>query len=113
MKNEQLLGKWQVACWSANLPGGWNPFRNFAPGEYLWEFLPDGVLLTQGGDEAPEKLTYEYDPAEHLLTTTHFGKEERYRVEFSNQNHLILYDLEEVEVEPDDYSLRVELGRIS
>jgi hypothetical protein len=69
-------------------------------------------VLDQFDGETPELLTYHYEPDSRLLVIQRFEVEERYRVESPTPNHIILYDLEGVEIEPDDYALRIEMERV-
>lgn len=92
--------------------GEWTTIGKFAPGISTWEFLPDGALIDQFDGEIPELLNYSYYPDERLLTTFHFSVEKRYRLEFPNSDHLILYDLQSAEIEPDDYCQSIEMERV-
>ncbi len=112
MEKNTILGKWQTTFWKANLPIGWTIIGEFATEQSVWEVLSDGTLLDGLAGKTPEQLTYHYDNDTRLLVIQQFEKEERYRVEFPASNHIILYDLEHVEVEPDDYSLRIEMERV-
>ena len=107
-----ITGKWHTTCWKANAPGGWAHIGQFAAGQSIWEILPNGTLLDGFTGETPDLLTYRYNPDSHLLVIQRFEVEERYRAEFTDLHHIILYDLEGVEVEPDDYSLRIEMKRV-
>lgn len=74
------------------MPEGWQTFKTFAPGEATIELAPAD----------------RYDPDNQILT--HDG--ERYRAISPDAETLHIYDLEGVEVEPDDYSLRIEAEKI-
>ncbi len=108
-----ITGKWQTTCWRANVPGGWDYIGQFAVGQSIWEIIPDGTILDSFAGETPELLTYHYDHNARLLVIQRFEVEERYRVEFTDSTHIILYDLEGVDVEPDDYSLRIEMEKVN
>lgn len=65
---------------------------------------------------------YLFYPDENLLSIDHSEyttdgfmlacMKERYRVKFLSERYVILYDLEDVEVEPDDYTFMLELEKL-
>ncbi len=78
----------------------------------MWEFVADEPLYEDSEGGPPLELGYEYDPEERRLVIHREEEDECFRAEFPRPGQLVLYDLDEVEVEPDDYSLRVELVKV-
>lgn len=120
-EKNNLVGKWQMICWKVNAPGGWKMLKKFTEGQYLWDFGCDGKLNENIVGEQPQHMEYSLS-AENLLMILRREKdnedksssaiEERYRLEFLIERYVILYDLEEVTVEPDDYTLKIEMEKV-
>lgn len=121
MKNI-LLGKWQMVCWKINASKGWKPLRSYSDGQFVWDFGANGKLIEHIAGEHPNITKYYYYPDESLLVIDRSDYaddgyiltciEERYRVEFLSERYVILYDLEDVEVEPDDYTIKMEFEKV-
>lgn len=117
-------GKWQMVCWNANTVNGWERLNYFSDNQLTWEFQPNethlnetqtnGILIESAIGESPNRTKYYYYPDEKLLAIDRSDYaddgyllaciEEHFRIDFLSNRYVLLYDLEDVEVEPDDYA---------
>ncbi len=107
----KFIGKWQMTCLQMNGIGGWQTLKSYANGNYVLVFHSDCELTEIVFDESPIEARYHYDPARRILTIKYAENEERFRVEWISDKYCLLYDLEGVEVEPDDYCLKMEMEK--
>ena len=115
-------GEWYSVDLSFLWIKGWSVLKEYTKNDYRWNFISDGIVTTDSAEELNLYADYLYDPRSRLLRINGYdikasGKiespiAETYRVEMINPNEIYLYYLEEVEVEPDDYSLRWHIKRI-
>lgn len=120
--NKKLIGKWQMVCWKINGPGGWKTLKNYSDNQCIWDFKENGKLIELIVGEHRNITKYYHYPDELLLAIDRSDYaddgymltciEERYRVESLSDRYMILYDLEDVKVEPDDYTMKVELEKV-
>ncbi len=120
---EKLIGKWQMVCWKINTDDGWCVLNSYRRKEFCWDFRPDGTLIETIAGRDPTSTVYGYDPPAQLLTVDRSVYaddgflwtciEEHYRVEFLSDRYCLFYDLEQVEIEPDDYILELEMEKTS
>jgi len=119
-----LSGKWQSVNIGMLLHSGWEILKHYQEDEMVWSFSLDGIVstVTTNKFESPViYASYLYKKDEKFLMidghdldrdgNIHARIIECYRIEFVSPDEIYLYDLEDVEVEPDDYSLRIHLKR--
>lgn len=117
-----FTGRWQIVCWKVNDVGGWKPLKGYIDSQCIWFFQANGKLMESNLGDHIMTTKYRFYPDENLLSIEHSDYttdgfllaciEERYRVKFLSERYVMLYDLEEVEVEPDDYTLMLELEKL-
>lgn len=119
-----------------NEPGkGWVLFKIYGPDSFVWEFteikkieFPSGEIAY--GDKLkelrrehpPEEIEYAYYPSDQQLYVDRSDTEEdgfigicindRYRVGRISKNEMWLYDLEDVNQEPEDYRFRMKIRSV-
>jgi len=114
---------------------GWTLFKRYGPKSFTWEFAPEKQLDFPSGGMAyegklkehfhasPKEITeFAYYPADRQLYIDRSDYEldgfinicinDRYRVEHIGGNDYWLYDLEDVEKEPEDYKFRMKVRKI-
>lgn len=120
--NNKLIGKWQMVCWKVNAEKGWKELKNYSDGQSVWDFQAKGVLIESILGERPSTTKYYFYTDKSLLAIDRSDYaddgfmlaciEEHYRVEFLSDRYMLIFDLEDVEVEPDDYSIKMELEKM-
>ncbi len=133
-QSERLFsGKFKVVSLYLNVvEQGWTLFRRYGPKTFLWEFIPDKTLNFPSGTvayegklhehfrESPKEVTeFAWYPEDKQLYIDRSDYEpdgfinicinDRYRVERINKTDFWLYDLEDVENEPEDYRFRMKV----
>jgi hypothetical protein len=138
-KNEfenPFTGKWKIVSLYSNVvEQGWTLFKRYGSRSFVWEFceigsvrfpngstLHSGVLRELRSKHKPETTEYTYCPADRLLyiDRSHYEPDgfisicinDRYRVEYIRGDKYWLYDLEDVENEPEDYRFRMKIKKI-
>lgn len=138
-KNQKnpFVGKWTVEKQYYNDNAlGWILYRIYGYKYFVWEFaetkkidLPyggvmcEGTLLETGKEMKPCLTTYMYYPCEGKLYIDRSSflddgfmdicENDIYRVEKVNKKDLFLYDLENVEREPQDYLFRTKIRKLT
>ena len=136
MKNNILVGKWKiVSLYGYVEPLGWVLVKRYGRKGMVWEFTPlrehvfpagsavaEGLLIEHYPGLGAEVTEYAYYAADRLLyiDRSHIAGDDfvelclndRYRVEQITETDYWLYDLEDVETEPEDYRYRVKIRRI-
>lgn len=120
--NNPLIGKWQMVCWKVNAAGGWKSLKSYSDGQSVWDFCKDGTLIESALGERPSTTKYYFYLDKSLLAIDRSDYaddgfvvaciEEHYRVEFLSNRYIVLHDLEDVEVKPDDYTIKMELEKM-
>lgn len=114
---------------------GWTLFKRYGHNSFRWEFTEEKILKFQSGTVAyegelkeyfrhsPEEITeYAYYPTDRQLyiDRSDYAPDgfcnicinDRYRIEYIREGEYWLYDLEDVENEPDDYEFRIKIRKI-
>lgn len=114
---------------------GWTLFKRYGHNSFTWEFDEQKVLEFSSGEVAyegelrehfrhsPKEVTeYSYYPADKQLyiDRSDYAPDgycnicinDRYRVEHIKGDEYWLYDLEDVEIEPDDYKVRIKIKKV-
>lgn len=125
MKNNVLnpfVGKWQILGWDQNTVKGWQKLKEHQPQEYTWEFTPEGKLIEKitGQDDFITEFSYFPDDHKLYIDRSDYCDDgymfacynDIYRTVIVTDCLLCLYDLEDVEVEPDDYYFRLNMKKI-
>ncbi len=131
-----FTGKWRVVSLYCNVvKQGWMLFKRYRPKSFVWEFceigsvrfpigsvLHSGVLRESRPKSEPETTEYTYCAADRLLYIDRSDYEpdgfvnicinDRYWVEHIRGDEYWLYDLEDVEKEPEDYRFRMKIKKI-
>ena len=108
----KIIGNWHLAYCKINPVGDYRYMKMYSRGYYVWEILRSGTITESISGKDPVQLKYFYDRTGRLLAIGRDEKMKYYRVEFVSDLHMMLYDLHEVEVEPDDYTLSMELEKV-
>lgn len=139
MKTKELstdngfVGKWKVVSLYAYVQEqGWTLFRRYGHNSFIWEFEQTKILNFPSGEVAyegklkehfihspKEETEYAYYPSDRQLYIDRSDYLEdgfcnicindRYRVEHIRKNEYWLYDLEDVEKEPEDYQFKIKV----
>lgn len=111
---------------------GWTLFKRYGNNSFLWEFEEERRLSFNSGakafegklkedfEDSPKEITeYAYYPSDRQLyiDRSDYAPDgfcnicinDRYRVEHIRNNEYWLYDLEDVEKEPEDYRFRMKV----
>ncbi|MDL2320189.1 hypothetical protein LJC45_03550 [Alistipes sp. OttesenSCG-928-B03] len=124
-KKINLTGLWRMGRWYGNGGNGkWYKCRYFTKYDKLpcyWVFGRAGWMLQGSAETSQYETEFYWYPEERLLAIDDsvyeddgfcsICKEDRYRVKRINRWCIMLYCLEDVEKEPDDYMYRVKLRR--
>lgn len=134
--NNFFTGKWKIVSLYAYVQEqGWTLFKRYGHNSFTWEFEEDRQLNFQSGEVAYEgklkehfkhghkdETEYAYYPSDRKLSIDRSDYapdgfcniciNDRYRIERINDNDIWLYDLEDVENEPEDYCFRIKIRRI-
>jgi hypothetical protein len=132
-----FTGKWRIVSLYCNVvEQGWTLFKRYGPQDFIWEFteiasvrLPTGGVLHSGVlhevrlKHEPQPTEYSYCPADrHLYIDrscyepdgfTNICINDRYRVEHIREDEYWIYDLENVEKEPEGYRFRMKIKKLS
>ena len=136
MPENPFVGKWKIVSLYCNVvEQGWTLFKRYGHGAFVWEFCEigsvrfpvgsvfhSGVLRELRSKHDPETTEFTYCAADRLLYIDRSDYEpdgfvnvcinDRYRVEHIRGEEYWLYDLEDVEKEPEDYRFRMKIKRI-
>ncbi len=137
MQSENIFtGKWKiVSVYCYVQQQGWTFMKRYGPGDFIWEFEQERQLLSRVGEsgfegklhehfsDTPKGVTeYAYYPCDRKLYIDRSDYEpvgycnicvnDRYRAEYIRENEYWLYDLEDVEKEPEDYRFRLKIKKI-
>lgn len=117
-----LEGEWEWKDVSAGTHWGWFPLTEFGKNEHIWCFRADGIMMSERDSRIVYLVRYSFRPRDRVLYLEglELGPDgqpsvrvnEKYRVKIRSRNEIYLYDLEDVTVEPDEYSLRLCFKRI-
>lgn len=126
-----FTGKWRIAALYANVVGqGWTLFKEYEPDEFTWGFteslrltFPAGTFVYSGkmleqikdGKDFLTEFSYFAEDRQLYIDRSDYAEDgfcnicinDRYRVEQISPAELWLYDLEDVEKEPEDYRFRI------
>ncbi|VDR33835.1 Uncharacterised protein [Alistipes sp. cv1] len=142
MKKEQdqsvniFTGKWKVvSLYCFVQEQGWTLFKRYGHNSFFWEFeevrkleFPTGTVAYEGRlkehfiHSPKEETEYAYYPSDRQLYIDRSDYEpdgfcnicinDRYRAEHIRKNEYWLYDLEDVEKEPEDYRYRIKIRQV-
>lgn len=137
MESQNIFtGKFKVLAVYCNVQEqGWTLFKRYGHKSFRWEFIqekeipfPDGTVAYEGRlkehfkDSPKEQTEFAYYPSDRQLyiDRSDYAPDgfcnicinDRYRVEHIGKNDYWLYDLEDVEKEPDDYRYRIKIRAI-
>ncbi len=136
MEENPFNGKWRIVSLYCNVvEQGWTLFKRYGSKSFVWEFceigsvrfptgstLHSGVLSESRLKYEPETTEFTYCSADRLLYIDRSDYEPdgfvnicinyRYRVEHIRGDEYWLYDLEDVEKEPEDYRFRMKIKKI-
>ena len=134
--NLTFTGKWKIVSLYGYVdPLGWVLVKRYGRKGMIWEFTPlrehvfpagsavtDGLLIEHYPGFGAEVTEYAYYAADRLLyiDRSHIAADgfvelclnDRYRVATMDANTCWLYDLEDVETEPEDYRYRVKIRKV-
>lgn len=115
-------GQWDWRETNLHTAAGWLTVKQFEPKEHIWNFRPDGIMASEVQGSLCYLVRYAYHQNVNILYLegVEIGQHgnpcavvlEKYRVVFLNRNEVFLFDMDNVEREPEDYSLRLTLKRI-
>ena len=135
-ESNPFTGKWKIVSLYCNVvEQGWTLFKRYGHGAFVWEFCEigsvrfpvgsvfhSGVLRELRSKHEPETTEYTYCSADRLLYIDRSDYEpdrfvnicinDRYRVEHIRGNEYWLYDLENVENEPEDYKFKMKIKKM-
>ncbi len=117
---DYLAGKWRVTAFYLNTNLGWKLTKQYGLNSFLWEFDRDGKLLEKRKDKPDFHTYYILNISERELLIDRSGFEKgdtlslncRYLIEFINENECYLYDMENIDVEPQNYRYRMKIKRL-
>lgn len=125
LKSKHLFrGTWKIVSLYCNVQGqGWTLFKKYGRNSFIWTFTQkDYRLIEQRKGEDATLTEYSYFPSDKQLYIDRSDYEpdgfcnicinDRYRVEKINDSELWLYDLEDVENEPEDYRFKMKIRRL-
>ena len=136
-ENENVfIGKWKiVSLYGYVEPLGWVLVKRYGRKSMIWEFTPlrervfpvggavaEGLLLEHHPGLGADVMEYIYYATNRLLyiDRSHIAGDsfveiclaDRYRVEQITETEYWLYDLEDVETEPEDYRYRIKIRKL-
>lgn len=135
MESNLFIGKWKIVSLYCNVVDqGWTLFKTYGRNSFIWEFIeissirfPNGSILHKGHlrelcrKHEPITTEYTYCERDRLLYIDRSDYEpegfvnicinDRYRIEHIRRNEYWLYDLEDVENEPEDYRFRMKIKK--
>ncbi len=131
-----FTGKWRVVSLCCNVvEQGWTLFKRYGRKSFVWEFceigsvrfpvgsvIHSGILRELRLKREPETTEFTYCAADRLLYIDRSDYEpdgfvnicinDRYRVEHIRGDEYWLYDLEDVEKEPEDYKFKMKIKKL-
>jgi hypothetical protein len=135
-ESNPFTGKWRIISLYCNVVDqGWTLFKRYGSKSFVWEFceigsvrFPSGSVLHSGvlhevrPKHKAETTEYSYCSADRQLYIDRSDYEpdgfvnicinDCYRVERVTETEYWLYDLEDVEKEPEDYRFRIKIKKL-
>lgn len=133
--SNQFSGRYIIICIEVySKDKGWIPFKKYERSELVWiftqhrtikfasgEIVYEGKLAEKPSSATNLKVEYSYHSHNQLLhidrsedsddSNENVAKRDKYRVRHLSQNDYWLYDLMRVNVEPEDYWVRIKIRR--